>query len=53
MPKEGHTVVTIPKYVWLKVVEHYKKNEKELRAIGIMSPSKLVQVWILDQLEKE
>jgi len=52
LPQEGQTVITIPKYIWQKVVEYYEKNEAQLRSMGIKSPTKLVQVWLIEKLSQ-
>lgn len=45
--------VTIPLWVWEKLVEHYKKHREEYESQGIRSPTRLVRTWILEKALKE
>ena len=45
------TSVSIPKWVWIKAEEHFERNKEALQYKNIKSTTKLITIWILQNLE--
>ena len=50
MPRDTQKTVTIPKWVWELVVEHYEDNKDDLKLKRITSPTGLLIQAVLDDL---
>jgi hypothetical protein len=53
MPGEGQVSVTIPTYVWEKIVRFFEENREDLRRKGIKSPTKLLILWLEEKVYSE
>jgi hypothetical protein len=46
LPEKKRTTVSVPWYVWEKLVEYFEEHQNELLEKGIKSPSRLASTWI-------
>jgi len=51
MPRRNQNTVTLPSWVWELVKQEFESKKEYYARLGVKSPTKLVQIWLLQHLD--